>query len=44
MAVQEQSQQESRQKTAVLIAYNGMNASFEYNPEHKAEATPREGP
>jgi hypothetical protein len=39
MAVQEQSQQESKHKTAVLIAYNGMNASFHYDPSKVAEVT-----
>lgn len=39
MAVQEQSQQESKHKTAVLIAYNGMNASFDYDPGKVAEVT-----
>lgn len=37
MAVQEQAQPESKHKHAVLISYNGMNASFDYNPEHLAE-------
>lgn len=32
-------EQESRHKLAVLISYNGMNAEFNYNPEHKAEQT-----
>jgi hypothetical protein len=31
--------QESKHKLAVLISYNGMNASFEYNPDHLAERT-----
>jgi hypothetical protein len=39
MAVQEQDQQTGKHKLAVLIAYNGMNASFDYNPEHAAEST-----
>jgi|GEM_PF-5715365 len=38
MAVQEQDPQEAKPKLAVLIAYNGMNASFDYTPEQAAES------
>jgi len=37
MAVQERDQQQDKHKLAVFIAYNGMNASFDYNPERLAE-------
>lgn len=30
-------QQAAQHKQTVQIAFNGMNASFEYDPEHKAE-------
>jgi hypothetical protein len=30
---------ESMHKLAVLISYNGMNASFDYDPDHLAENT-----
>lgn len=39
MAVHEQDQQAGQHKLAVFIAYNGMNASFDYNPEHAVEST-----
>jgi hypothetical protein len=39
MAVQEQDPREAKHKLAVLIAYNGMNASFNYKPEQVAEVT-----
>ncbi len=39
MTVQEQDQQKAKHKLAVFISYNGMNASFDYNPEHAAEST-----
>ncbi len=32
-------EQASKPKLAVQISYNGMNAPFEYNPEHLAEKT-----
>jgi hypothetical protein len=39
-ATEQDAEQGARKhKDTVSIAYNGMNASFEYNPEHKAEAT-----
>jgi hypothetical protein len=39
MTVQEQDQQQDQHKLGVFIAYNGMNASFDYNPERVAEVT-----
>ncbi len=30
-------EQTARRKQTVQISFNGMNASFQYNPEHKAE-------
>jgi hypothetical protein len=38
MTVQVQDPQETKQKYAVLITYNGMNASFDYKPEQAAES------
>lgn len=37
MAVQEQDQEKGK-KLAVFISYNGMNESFDYNPEQAAES------
>jgi hypothetical protein len=37
MTVQEQVEQE--RKLAVMVSYNGMNASFDYEPHQKAEVT-----
>ncbi len=38
MAVQEQDEAKGKHKLSVFISYNGMNGSFEYEPEQAAEA------
>jgi hypothetical protein len=38
MAVQEQDKEKDKQKLSVFISYNGMNESFDYNPEQSAES------
>ena len=38
MAVQEQVSEKVREKPSVFVSYNGMNESFEYNPEQAAES------
>ncbi|MEX2194344.1 MAG: hypothetical protein WD844_03585 [Thermoleophilaceae bacterium] len=38
MAVQEQEKGKTRQKVSVFISYNGMNESFDYNPQQAAES------
>jgi len=37
MAVQEQDKKD-KQKLSVFVSYNGMNESFDYNPEQAAES------
>jgi hypothetical protein len=38
MAVQEQVSEKGTKKPSVFISYNGMNESFQYNPEQAAES------
>lgn len=38
MAVQEQATEKNKKKLSVCISYNGMNESFDYNPEQAAES------
>jgi hypothetical protein len=38
MAVQEQTTEKDKSKLSLFITYNGMNQSFDYNPEQAAES------
>lgn len=38
MATQQQEKEAKKRKLSVLISYNGMNETFDYNPNQDAEA------